>query len=213
MPKRSSLFGRYRSEARRARTERELRRAREAGYETFYQYRQALGAERGISPTVSRGHARLEETRLSLSPRARQARRANALHAIADTRREGDLLPLDSAAARYGLTSGEVRELLPGAFNGTGELKASDRLARRVTIVSNNGPEKVTVQSSRQASLAGAYMHAVRLALETGDGRDLTKFRGLRIAGFELETDLEVLADMAEAGYLDGVTFYWELAG
>ncbi len=55
-------------------------------------------------------------------------------------------------------------------------------------------------------------MSAVKVYLDTGDETVLEKFKGKKIAGYELEADPDMLAEMLSAGYLDGVVFYWEIA-
>ena len=208
---RSALFGRYTSPARQARTLRELAVAHAHGFETYHQYRKVvLGSERGLSPSVAAGHARQGETPLARRSVSHRAQRDNALHAVSAQRRE-PWLSQDQAAGIYGLSATDVRRLVPGAFTGE-ELLAHDTATRHINIISGGEVVPVTVHSSRQASLAGEYMAAVKVYQATGDERVLDKFKGKTIAGYELEADPDMLGDLLSAGDLDGVVFYWEIA-
>jgi hypothetical protein len=66
-----------------------------------------------------------------------------------------------------------------------------------LAVVSNGRQLNVDVRGSRRASAIGAYWNAVGRFLDTGDTSVLKPFEGMRIGGFVLETDPEVLEDMA----------------
>ncbi len=72
-----------------------------------------------------------------------------------------------------------------------------------------SGGEVVTATSprSRSRSTAASYMSAVARFLKTGKDDQLRRFRGRRVAGQKLETDLAVLRRLARRGDLR-IAFY-----
>jgi hypothetical protein len=70
-------------------------------------------------------------------------------------------------------------------------------MLRTVVIVSEGQQRSVDLRGSRQASRVGAYWNAVGRFLDTGDTSLLKPFRGLRVGGFVLETDPDLLEDLA----------------
>jgi hypothetical protein len=93
----------------------------------------------------------------------------------------------------------EGRRYLPRPF---------DRIPRRMTAITTNGPRELVVRDSRTASLLAAHANAVRTYVETGDEKPLRKLRRRRIRvdgeDIDLETDpvrLDRLAEGAELHY------------
>ena len=66
----------------------------------------------------------------------------------------------------------------------------------------------VDVRGSRSASTVGRYHAAIHRYLTTGDEHDLAQFRGLKVAGVELETDLDVIDTLARRGEFDFESIY-----
>ena len=135
MARPSPLFGRRISPTRQARTNREQATARAHGFETYYQYRKARGAEKGLTSSVAAGHARHEETPLARRSVSHRAQRDQALHAVAAQRRE-PWLSQEQAAGLYRLSAENVRSLVPGAFDASGDLRAHDTATRHINIIS-----------------------------------------------------------------------------
>jgi hypothetical protein len=136
-----------------------------------------------------------------LRPAAREAR-IRALEAVALARREN--LTIRTAAKRSGVSVGTVRKYASPALarDAFGRLvpKDADRLYRRVHVIGPEGERWVDTRGSRVASRVGAYWNAVRTYLGTGDEEPLERFRGVRVGGIELETDLDVIEELARRG-------------
>jgi hypothetical protein len=82
-----------------------------------------------------------------------------------------------------------------------------DRSYRSVQIISNRGVRVVQV-SRREASIASGYDRAVARWLRNRDDAELRKFRGVSVAGHELETETDVIDERAGRGELDDFEFY-----
>ena len=181
--------------------ERRNQLARERGFRNYYEVRKlggAHGVTRQSAPVLA-----------SLSERARETRRS-ALEAVSIMRHER--IPLARAARRAGVEPSTVRFWAGKAFGPTGSVNPADRLLRELLIVSDGRTMQVDVRGSRQAAVVAAYWNAVSRFLETGDTRLLTKFEGKTVAGHVLETDLDVLEDLALSGGLQFEDIY-ALAG
>jgi hypothetical protein len=70
---------------------------------------------------------------------------------------------------------------------------------------------RVAIRGSRQASLVGEHLSAIDLYLGTGEGEPLRRLEGRSVTGtlpdgssyrFELETDLDEIAELAFSGEL-----------
>jgi hypothetical protein len=83
-----------------------------------------------------------------------------------------------------------------------------DTLYRRMRVLSTEGEVLVDVPSSTQASLNARHANAVKKYRDTGDPTDLARFRGKKVGGYELETDLAVLNARARADELDVLELY-----
>jgi hypothetical protein len=91
----------------------------------------------------------------------------------------------------------------------------SDRLPERVMILTERGPMFVDVRSSIERSRLSRYYIALRKwrAAEDGAQDELSKFKGLTVAGHELITDPDTLIRLEEAGQLDFDAFYYSVGG
>jgi hypothetical protein len=139
-----------------------------------------------------------------------RASRDRALDALARMRSGGQ--SLTRAAREAGTTPAVVRKYVGSALRRTRDggvtAKASDRLYRRMTAITPDGPALVEVRGSRAASLIGKHANAVRKFVETGDARDLHKFRGKTVGGRSLATDPEVLRRLARRGEVEFEDIY-----
>jgi hypothetical protein len=135
---------------------------------------------------------------------AREVRQA-ALDVKAEALRTGaDIAEL---AAREGITVDAVRWWTVGAVRRKGgklTVAAGDRLFRPMYVYSAGRVEQVDVRGSKVASQIGGYHSAIQHYLNTGDSSRLARFRGVMVAGVELETDLDVIDELARRG---GFTF------
>ena len=110
-----------------------------------------------------------------------------------------------AAARREGTTVRTLKktfgaDLKPGA-GGRLEL-TRDRALRRVRVLAKSDtpfrtPYRIMDLSRREASIAGRHASAVGHYVDTGDSSRLGEFEGVRVQGVELETDLDVIDDLA----------------
>lgn len=171
--------------------------ARERGFRNYYEIRKLGGAHevtRQSAPVLG-----------SLPERARKTRRA-ALDVVSIMRHER--IPLARAARRAGVEPSAVRFWAGGALKPSGAARPGDRLLRNLRILTDGQVLQVAVRGSRQAAVAAAHWNAVSRFLETGDVRQLTKFEGKTVAGHLLETDPDVLEELALSGGLQFEDIY-----
>jgi hypothetical protein len=124
--------------------------------------------------------------------------------------RAGDSL---SVAARKAGTSPRTVKRYAGSDIGRVGSRyriVRDRAYRPMRLLSNTGVQTVGA-SRRDASTLGKYWAALGHYLDTGDDSRLQKFAGRTVAGYELETDLDVIDERYARGELDFVDIY-ELA-
>ena len=82
-----------------------------------------------------------------------------------------------------------------------------DRAYRQMLVLTNTGVESVSV-ARRDASTAGKHWSAVGHYLKHGDDSRLRKFAGKTVGGYELETDLDVIDELAARGEIDFEDIY-----
>ena len=137
-----------------------------------------------------------------LRPATREAR-FRALEAVSRMRSES--LSLSAAARASGTTAATVRRYAAGGLTQHGRrtvATTSDRIYRRMVVLTPDGPREVDVRSSAQASRVGAHWNAVDAYLRTGNARALRKFASIRIGGLALATDPEQIETYARRGEL-----------
>jgi hypothetical protein len=66
------------------------------------------------------------------------------------------------------------------------------------------GDQPIVVRGSRKASLLAEY----RLAVLSGDESKLQKFKGKKVAGYELITDIRTIQALLDAGAIDPAEMY-----
>lgn len=88
------------------------------------------------------------------------------------------------------------------------QVTPGDRLYRPMYAYSGGRVEPVDVRGSRVASTVGRYHSAVQRYLHTGDVSALARFAGTKVGGVELETDLDVIDEMARRGQFDFESIY-----
>ncbi len=167
----------------------EYQRARQRAIELGFE----SPRERRRAPRTIRSRRDIE----SLPPRAVEVREA-ALRAVSIMRQ--DKLDLATAARLAGTTPTAVDFYAGRAFDDAGRLKAADRMLRPMRIYSDGESVVVDVRGSRVASTIGEYHNAVRAYLNQGDVTGLARFEGQRVAGRPLETDPDVIDEMARRG-------------
>jgi hypothetical protein len=128
-------------------------------------------------------------------------------------RREG--LDLKTAARMAGTTPNTMlRHLSPRALrkgpDGRWRATRTDTFERRMQMQTTVGAQSVRPRNSREASLIAHHANAIRLFLNgRPEGERLVgAFAGKRAAGFEFETDLDVLEDEALRGELTAESIY-----
>jgi hypothetical protein len=91
----------------------------------------------------------------------------------------------------------------------------SDRLPEKVMVLTEQGPIFVAVRSSVERTRLSRYYIALRKwrAAEDGAAEELSKFKGLKVAGYGLITNPDTLIRLEEAGQLDFDAFYYSLGG
>jgi hypothetical protein len=130
------------------------------------------------------------------------------LDALSEKRRNPKL-SLSAAAKRVGTTVKTIRSYAGPALevrSGRIDVKAADRIARTLQILTPSGLETVTVRNSRDATRVSRHHHAVRHALLTfgTDTQALERFAGktLRAGGktYTFVTGYSTLVRIARAG-------------
>lgn len=172
-------------------------RARELGFRNYYEIRKRGGV---------REVAKQSGPALAVLPESAKRTRRAALEAVSVMRRER--IPLARAARRAGVSSAAVRFWAGGAVDAQGAARSSDRLLRRLLIITDGHAVSVEVRGSRQAALVSAHLQAVSRFLETGEVRHLSAFEGKKVAGHLLETDPDVLESTALSGGLQFEDIY-----
>ena len=139
--------------------------------------------------------------------------RNRALHALNDMRHGASI---SRAARENGVTTRTIKRYVGSALiqdRPGGRIRAtkSDRLVRYLEIPGPNGPVEIRVRGSKAANEAARFKAAVNRALR-GDRSAFGPWRGKKIAGTDLITDLSVLADQADKGLLP-YALYRSLSG
>jgi hypothetical protein len=105
-------------------------------------------------------------------------------------------------AKRHGVKLGTVQKTFPSALEMVGgrvRVTRSDRFKAILFIPDAQGNSvPIKTRSSKERSDAGKYLRDVGRALR-GDIRALSKWRGKKIAGVELVTNMRVLAAIEPA--------------
>lgn len=151
----------------------------------------------------AQGFASYGEQRRAAKAVAAETRR-RALETVGLMRRKN--LSLSVASKRSLTTPAEVRRVAAPALTQEGRRwvpTKSDRLSRRMVLLTTAGVVEVTVRSSGKASQIGNYWTAVRRYLSTGDASDLSEFTGRSVSGATFVTDLDVIEAWARTGELD----------
>lgn len=133
--------------------------------------------------------------------------RERALAALALSRREG--VSLTRASRLTHTTRRTVLRHAGRGFRQEGRRyvpRPFDRIPREIAVLTDEGPEWVTVRDSRTASLIAEHANAVRHYLQTGDDTDLRALRRTQIVvrgqRITLPVDLELIDPLAAGGEL-----------
>jgi hypothetical protein len=143
---------------------------------------------------------------LSKPQRAAYQRTLDAL----DRMRRGQ--SLTAAARKAGTTPRTMRKYAGATVKRSGSRYklGRDRMYRPMRVLTNTGVETVSV-SRREANIVGRHWNAVKRWGIHQDSSELNKLRGADVGGYELETDLDVIDELAARGELDFEDIY-ELA-
>lgn len=134
---------------------------------------------------------------------AERAARKRALDAVA--RMRSAKVPLRVAATAAGTTPATVLRYAPSALTRQGRgytVAPTDRLYRRMAVLTANGRAEVDVHSSGQARRVAAHWNAVDAYARTGDQTVLAPFRRTRVGGQLLLTDPDGIERWATRGEL-----------
>ena len=115
------------------------------------------------------------------------------------------------AEAHLGIPPGTIRRNASSALrklpNGRVIATPTDDFIRPMRLVSTRGVVEVGLTQT-QASVIGGHMTAIKTYRRWGDTERLDEYRGRRVAGHELETDLDVLDELLRRGELDWLDLY-----
>ena len=174
-------------------------------FETERSYRNALAQSKGFVSWHTQQRAAKKvgaKTYEALRPSQKQAR-ARALDALSKVRHGATLT---RAAKEAGTTPNTVARYTSEQLHrerGRVVASRSDRLFRVMNVITTEGVQEVSVRSSRQASVVGEHANAVKKFLLSGDDEPLHKFRGVKVAGRELETRPEILEELQRTSELE----------
>jgi hypothetical protein len=174
-------------------------------FHTEREYRNALAKLKGFSSWHEQQRAAQKVTPKDyavLRTSQKQAR-ARALDALSKVRRGATL---SRAAKEAGTTPNTVAKYTGRHLHREGGrvvASRSDRDFRPMTVLTTEGVQELSLRSSRQASLVAEHANAVKKFLLTGDDEPLRKFRGVKVAGRELEVRPEALEELQRSGELE----------
>ncbi len=174
-----------------------------------YSSRKATGASAGLSTSQIRGHAKTARGEKGVRE-LKRVERPKIIDAIRQARSDPSIT-LDQAARRAGTTEAKVRSGAPGAVtetDGRWIVKPTDRLTRRMRILTGGQVVEVDVRGSRQASLVGRHWAAIRRYLDLADEAPLRALAGKRVSGYELECDPDEILALAQTGQLNVPSIY-----
>jgi len=105
-----------------------------------------------------------------------------------------------------------VGKALTKARNGRYKAKPSDRFTRRLHMLTEKGPDSITVRGSRLASKIGSYMNAVEGYLTTGEVDELEKYAGKSVTvgkgKYPFVTDVDLIRQLYDAGAISFEDLY-----
>lgn len=141
--------------------------------------------------------------RLTSRERAAYSR---TLEALGEMRRGRSLT---AASRNAGTTPGTVRKYAGATIKRPGARYAlgRDRLYRPVTVLTNTGKETLSL-GRRDSTTVSRHWNAVGRYLKQGDSSELERFRGVSMGGYELESDLDVIDELAARGELEFESIY-----
>ena len=149
---------------------------------------------------------------LEALPEPSKAARKSALSAIARARRDditiAEAIRRERVAGRH-VSMESIWRYAPEAVTRDPQHRLvptpHDRIYRRIPFLTPDGVAEVDVRSSRRASLVGEFRNALKAFLDGDDptGAGLRRFRGKRVGGRLLETDLDAIEASARRRELD----------
>jgi hypothetical protein len=174
-------------------------------FRTEREYRNALASLKGFGSwhEQQRAAEKVTPTSFGTLRTSQKQARARALDALSKVR-HGETLT--RAAKEAGTTPNTVAKYAgENLHRERGRVVASkaDRLFRVMNVITTEGVQEVPLRSSRQASLVAEHANAVKKFLLTGDDEPLHKFRGVKVAGHELDVRPEVLEELQRTGELE----------
>lgn len=170
-----------------------MQRARD--FKAEYARRIANAANRGLSRSQGRGHARTGEAPIKSRPSSPDARLEAALRELRKSQNQA------FAAKSVGVSPERLRRFLREnvQIEGRGRtLKITDDRKREMTVISNGEARERRLRDFDQASLNGRHLAAVGNFLTSNDAEFLDEFAGQFVIDAKgkshlLETDPNVL--------------------
>jgi hypothetical protein len=164
---------------------------------------------------VAKRNRVLRTNNVALTPREADVQR-RVFGALRRMREQGE--SLSKATRLEGIKSKTLIRYARRALRRSGPGKPwkaipEDQLAAVMNVPTRFGPIPEVVHGSRERRLLGRYNQAVRMfrAGEDGAGAALKAFRGRKVAGHVLITDIATLIRLEEAGKLDFDDLYSSL--
>lgn len=154
--------------------------------------------------------------------RSRPVRSASSFAKLSSRQREAYERTLDAvrrmrrgesasrAASDAGTTTRTMRRYLGADLKRSerGRLKlVRDRAYRRMSVFTASGVVDIDV-SRREASIVGLHWSAIAYYGASQDDSRLMRFAGVSVGGYELETDIALINEMADRGALEFEDIY-----
>ena len=176
--------------------------ARKRNFKAEYERRIAKAAQRGLSRSQARGHARSNEKSIRAKPPISDDRLEAALKLLRQTGRQG------AAAKQAGVAPERFRRFLRHnalASRSGSQWQITDNRPRRMTVITGGDWKDLTLDGFDQASLNGQHSAAVGAFLTSNDIDLLRPFEGRSVRDVHgkmrsLETDPNRLHRMAAQG-------------
>jgi hypothetical protein len=176
-----------------------------------------LASERGFGSVRAMRAAKRRPTTLRdvlALPEAARNSRAEADAIVRQARSNG--VPIEVVSAEHGFSPASVSWWLPDALgprrHGQTRPKPADRQLRVRTFISGDERVFVAVKGSRAADIA-ADANAVQWQFVHGKAKrnELDRFTGVRIGGYRVQVDPDMLVEVARRGEFDPEDLYREL--
>lgn len=139
-----------------------------------------------------------------------KAAHRRVLEALSIMRDEG--IPVTPAAKRAGTVPATVKKYAGPALRrdarGRVAAKSTDRLFRRLPVLTAEGLKQLDLTASGDASVVGGHWSAIGHGLNTGNWSNVAAYKGRKVRGHTLETDPDIIERHAQRGEVDFEDIY-----